>query len=69
MEWFTRRCIVRPPAPTIYYTELHEATVIADHHTPEEYTTLVSTYLPKWIVTKKAYNNFIGDVVFKSDFS
>lgn len=80
MEWFTCKCIVRPPVSKIECTEegkknIHEATAIADHHTPEEYTTLVSTYsfLPQWmkhrIVSRKAYDRFIGDVVFKNDFS
>ena len=72
MEWFTRKCIVRPPVSNIECTEegrkdIYEATAIPR---PEEYTTLVSTYsfLPQWlkhrIVSKKAY-----DVVFKNDFS
>ena len=75
MEWFSHRCIVRPPVSKIECIEegkkdISKASAVADIYLPEEYTTLVSTYsfLPQWmkhrIVSKKAY-----DVVFKNDFS
>jgi len=80
MEWFTCKCIVRPPVSKIECTEegkkdVREATAIADVHNSDEYTTIVSTYsfLPQWlkhrIVSQKAYGRFVGDVLFKSDFS
>ena len=82
MEWFTCKCIVRPPVSSIQCTEegkknIQEATAVADTsvRNSSEYTTVVSTYsfLPQWmkhrIVSKKAYDQFVGEVVFKSDFS